>query len=138
MAIFASDFGIEILEKTSIISVDGTFSKCPVPFCQIFVIMAELPCATKASVPVVFGLLPNKKTATYVKFFEEVSRLSEKMFAEPGLPARVSADFEQAIRIAISRVLPRAKVIIVTKNNVSGTGILLNWKVFTVICIYSL
>ncbi|MBM3938788.1 MAG: transposase [Sphingomonadales bacterium] len=80
MAIFASDYGISVLEKARVIYVDGTFSKAPAPFCQLFVVMAELGCATRATIPVVYGLLPNKKTETYTKFFEQVARLSENMF----------------------------------------------------------
>jgi len=82
--VFASDFGIEILEKAASICVDGTFRSAPAPFCQVFVIMAELGCASGASIPVVFGLLPNKTTATYVKFFEIVAGLSENMFTGTG------------------------------------------------------
>ena len=33
-----------------------------------------------AYVPVVYGLLPNKTTATYLKFFSEVAKFSEGMF----------------------------------------------------------
>jgi len=80
MAIFASDHAIDILEKAHVISVDGTFDTAPAPFCQIFVVIAQLNCETKANIPVVFGLLPNKTTRTYVKFFEQLASFTEKMF----------------------------------------------------------
>lgn len=38
LAIFASDFGIEILAKAEIIYCDGTFATAPAPWCQIFII----------------------------------------------------------------------------------------------------
>ena len=43
IAVFASDFAIEKLETLSAISVDGTFSTCPPPFYQLFIILAKLP-----------------------------------------------------------------------------------------------
>jgi len=84
MLVFASDFGIEVLEKAAVISIDGTFRSAPEPFCQVFVIMAELGCASGASIPAVYGLLPNKESATYTKFFEVVAGLSESMFTGTG------------------------------------------------------
>ena len=78
MAIFASEFGIEMLKKAPIIAVDGTFSTCPSPWCQLFVIQAVVEKGT--SYPVVYGLLPNKCASTYLKFFTEVANLSEDMF----------------------------------------------------------
>ena len=32
------------------------------------------------NIPVVFGLLPNKETTTYIKFLAEVSNLTDNMF----------------------------------------------------------
>ena len=51
---------------------------CPVPWCQLFVIQAVMSRTT--SYPVVFGLLPNKTSATYLKFFQEVAALDEDIF----------------------------------------------------------
>ncbi len=79
IAVFASDFAIEKLEMAEVISVDGTFSTCPPPFHQLFIIMAKLHGGT--NIPCVFGLLPNKTSATYIKFFQVVANLSDKMFA---------------------------------------------------------
>jgi hypothetical protein len=44
----------------------------------------------KTTIPVVFGLLPNKTAAIYNQFWEVI--LSVVTF-EPGLPARVMADY---------------------------------------------
>ena len=78
IAIFASEFGVEMLQKAPVIAVDGTFSTCPTPWCQLFVLQAVMD--KGLSYPVVFGLLPNKCAATYLKFFQEVAALSEDMF----------------------------------------------------------
>ena len=76
--IFASDAGIEVLQRAKVISVDGTFSSSPPPFLQLFIIMATLPGGSK--VPAVFGLLPDKRYETYAHFFQAVADLSEVMF----------------------------------------------------------
>ena len=78
MAIFASNFGIEMLRQSKVIFVDGTFQTCPTPFKQLFILMAQL--TGGSHIPVVFGLLPNKPTPTYLKIFKEVAGLAEDMF----------------------------------------------------------
>ena len=78
MAIFASDHAIEMLESSTAIFVDGTFSTCPPPFHQLFIVLARLPGGS--TIPCVFGLLPNKLAATYTKFFTTVANFTEKMF----------------------------------------------------------
>ena len=79
MMVFASDAGIEVLRRTTTISVDGTFNSCPPPFIQVFVLMAKLPQGSQ--MPAVFGLLPNKMATTYTHFFRVVRGLSEDMFS---------------------------------------------------------
>jgi len=78
MAIFASDFGLQLLQKAPVIAVDGTFSTCPAPWCQLFVLQAVMEGGI--SYPVVFGLLPNKTAQTYLKFFTELSTLADDLF----------------------------------------------------------
>ena len=78
IAIFASDFGLELLKKAPVIAVDGTFQTCPVPWCQLFVLQAVI--TRTYSYPVVFGLLPNKTGTTYLKFFREVASLDKDIF----------------------------------------------------------
>ena len=78
IAIFASDFGLDLLKKAPVIAVDGTFQTCPVPCCQLFVLQAVITKDT--SYPVVFGLLPNKTAATYLKLFRVVASLHEDIF----------------------------------------------------------
>lgn len=108
MLIFASENGLQLLQQAKIISCDGTFSTCPPPFCQLFVIMSQLN--PSVNIPCVFGLLPNKFTGTYVKFFKELASMTENMFQGEGLPSMVACDFEIAIRTSIRAVIPRAKI----------------------------
>ena len=84
LAIFASEFAIELLRKATLIAVDGTFTTCPAPFYQLFILQAQVVNGT--TYPVVFGLLPNKCSATYLKFFTEVAAFSEDMFKRKWLP----------------------------------------------------
>ena len=79
MLVYASDAGIEVLRRASIISVDGTFASCPAPFLQVFILMATLPQGSK--IPAVFGLLPNKLASTYSHFFRVTKELTEDMFS---------------------------------------------------------
>ena len=79
MLVYASDAGIEVLQRASIISVDGTFASCPAPFLQVFILMATLPQGSK--IPAVFGLLPNKLASTYSHFFRVTKELTEDMFS---------------------------------------------------------
>jgi hypothetical protein len=76
--VFASDSAIQILLRAETISVDGTFQTCPPPFAQLFILIATLP--QGSTVPVVYGLLPNKTAKTYTKFFRIVEGLAEGMF----------------------------------------------------------
>jgi hypothetical protein len=57
----------------------------------------------KSTIPVVFGLLPNKTAATYKRFWEVI--LSVVTF-EPGLPTRVMADYERAMQTTLKNLLP--------------------------------
>ena len=45
--VFASDAALEVLKRTTVISIDGTFSSAPAPFLQVFVLMATLPMGTQ-------------------------------------------------------------------------------------------
>jgi hypothetical protein len=59
----------------------------------------------KSTIPVVFGLLPNKTAATYKRFWEVI--LSVVTF-EPGLPTRVMADYERAMQTTLKNFFPQA------------------------------
>lgn len=67
-----------MLQQAKVLSCDGTFSTCPPPFCQLFVVMSQLNASV--NIPVAFGLLPNKFTRTYIKFWTELSSMAEDMF----------------------------------------------------------
>jgi hypothetical protein len=76
--VFASDSAIQILLHAETISVDGTFTSCPPPFAQLFILVATLP--QGSTIPVVYGLLPNKTAKSYTKFFQIVQGLADNMF----------------------------------------------------------
>ncbi|CAF1349582.1 unnamed protein product [Rotaria sordida] len=88
--IFASDRQLDVLFHSPIIYMDGTFSKSPPHFTQIYIIHAIvfdicLPCA--------FCLLVNKKSVTYRHIFDELKQRAAgrgKTFS----PAMIMTDFE--------------------------------------------
>jgi hypothetical protein len=60
----------------------------------------------KTTIPVVFGLLPNKTAAaTYKRFWEVI--ISVVAF-EPGLPTRVMVDYERAMQSTLRTFFPQA------------------------------
>jgi hypothetical protein len=73
--IFGSFHGFKMLQRSKSWSADGTFGVVPTPFYQLYTVMAEL---NVRSYPVCFGLLPNKKSATYFKFLQVVKQEAER------------------------------------------------------------
>ena len=59
----------------------------------------------RTTIPVVFGLLPNKTTTTYKKFWEVI--LSVVDFV-PGQLSRVMSDYEKAMLNTLKSVFPQA------------------------------
>jgi hypothetical protein len=58
----------------------------------------------KTTIPVVFGLLPNKTAATCKQFWVVI--LSE-VNLEPGHPTRVIADYERAMQATLITFFPQ-------------------------------
>jgi hypothetical protein len=78
MLVFGSNEAVEVLRRSPLISVDGTFDTAPPPFVQLFILMATLP--NGSTCPTVYGLLPDKTAATYTQFFKIVKDLADDMF----------------------------------------------------------
>lgn len=107
MIIFCSEKGKECLRNKQDFFVDGTFKSCSQQFGQIYTIHADYGSSdTETNVyPVVFGLLPNKKKATYVRFFRHV--LQE---VPEWNPSHIHVDFEASAIAAIREVLPSVEI----------------------------
>lgn len=96
MIVCASDAAIQILRTAQVLSGDGTFSSCPGPFDQLFVIIAEV--TETVNLPCVFALLPDRKAETYLKLFSVVASFHDELFK-----GRV---FSSIIAVYLSNFLP--------------------------------
>ena len=71
MAVFLSDWGAEVLRKSSNWLLDGTFRSTLAPFAQIYIVMA-LSETTNTGLPCGFSLLPSKEPAAYNKMMTTI------------------------------------------------------------------
>ncbi|CAF4163738.1 unnamed protein product, partial [Rotaria magnacalcarata] len=69
LLLFASDAQLDLLFNASTIYMDGTFKKTSPQFSQIYIMHIV---HFDICVPCVFGLLVNKKAATYKQIFSEL------------------------------------------------------------------
>ena len=107
--LFASDYQLDILFGSNTIFMDGTFSKSPSHFSQVYIIhtvyhdtckIAEILFHNDFSLclggPCLFALMVNKKAGTYCQMFSELKYLAAergKMFS----PKVFVTDFESGI-----------------------------------------
>lgn len=64
--IFFTEKNLELLSKSTLLIVDGTFDAAPLQYEQLVMITALVG---DHSLPLVYGLLPDKQEETYAKFF---------------------------------------------------------------------
>lgn len=94
--VFASDFMLDVLSSSATWMLDGTFKVVPDMYFQLYTIHAVV--AENEVFPVVYALLPNKKSSTYVRLFDILKRY------KPGLrPETVICDFERASHTALKK-----------------------------------
>lgn len=103
LVVFISDHGRWVLSRAVELYVDGTFQTSCENFCQVYFVMAKM--ADRTTVPVVYGLLPNKTASTYKRFWEIICNVVD---FEPGHPSRVMSDFEKAMQSTLKQVFPLA------------------------------
>ncbi|CAF4918441.1 unnamed protein product, partial [Rotaria sp. Silwood1] len=93
LLLYGSDLQLNLLFGSQTIYMDGTFSKTPPHFTQVFIIHAI---NFDKCVPCVFGLTINKKSATYRQMFFELKQIAaerQKQFS----PQLLLTDFESGI-----------------------------------------
>ncbi|CAF4050241.1 unnamed protein product [Rotaria sordida] len=91
--VFSSDYQLDMLFSSPIVYMDGTFSKSPKHFKQIYILHAIL---YDICLPCVFCLLVNKKGVTYRHIFSELKEIAikrNKIFA----PQIIMSDFETGV-----------------------------------------
>lgn len=99
--IFVSTFSKEIITKTKIFLMDGTFRICPTKFYQVFSVHAYV---YNKTIPVVFALLPGKSIEIYNYLFIKLK--SEINFN----PEIVVIDFEVAIKTSLESIYENIKL----------------------------
>ncbi|KAL0810624.1 hypothetical protein ABMA28_010738 [Loxostege sticticalis] len=99
---------IALIDNVTEIFADGTFQSCPSPFVQLFIIHAELGSTntTTKVKPIIFALLSDKKTETYVILF----RLLKSQLPN-WKPRKYHCDFELAALKAVLVVYPDTTVV---------------------------
>lgn len=93
--IFTTDENLRLLEKHGDWYCDGTFSITPVLFYQLYTIHIVV---NNKDLPLVYGFLPNKTQATYIKFFRMIKSFISKD------PISVNVDFEKSVFNGIKKV----------------------------------
>lgn len=106
IVIFSTKKNLSYLTKCKSIFMDGTFSYCAKFFTQMFTMHIV---ENGNYVPVVFCLLPDKKTETYSATFRKLLELCREN-GEEFSPETFVVDFEQAIHNAVRDVWPTSKL----------------------------
>ncbi|CAF3509552.1 unnamed protein product [Rotaria sp. Silwood2] len=112
--VYATDLQLKLLFNSKKIFVDDTFSTAPNGFDQVFLIHDQQ--LGQTGVPVVFCLLSNRRTTTYIELFQRFKH-EAKVLGEQFQPKYVVSDFEGAIIAAVQHEL----------LNVSHTGCLFHF-----------
>ena len=99
MVILATADNLRHLSAADTWFCDGTFKSCPKLFSQLYTVHAFID---GDMFPLVYGLLPDKKEATYKKFFTAIQNASPVRLA----PTRIFMDFESAAWNGVSSVFP--------------------------------
>lgn len=106
--IFATDANLAIAARCDRWFVDGTFKSTPALFLQVYTLHA-MP-FDGVMIPLVYGLLPNKRASTYRRFFELLIRACSDRGHVLNVRT-ITMDFEISVREALSVVLPQVTVI---------------------------
>lgn len=106
VVIFSTKKNLTYLTSCKTLFMDGTFSYCPKFFMQMFTLHTV---DNGNYVPLIFSLLPDKKSETYTKLFRQLLVLCQDIGVEFS-PEYVVVDFEQAIHNAVQDVWPTAKL----------------------------
>lgn len=106
IVIFSTKKNLNYLTKCKTVFMDGTFSYCAKFFTQMFTMHIV---ENGNYVPLVFCLLPDKKTETYTTMFRKLLELCQES-GEDFSPETFVVDFEQAIHNAVYDVWPTSKL----------------------------
>ncbi|CAF1062080.1 unnamed protein product [Rotaria sordida] len=105
LLIYASDLQLEILFKSSVVYMDGTFSKTPPHFYQVYIIHGV---NYDICVPCVFVLILNKKNSTYRQIFFELKQLALERQTSFS-PNLIVTDFESGVLPVVKIEFPASR-----------------------------
>lgn len=105
--VFSCQTNIEFIGRVKRIYLDGTFNYCPQFFCQFFTIHGYY---NGHYIPLIFSLLPNKRSETYQKLFNIVKAICINNSVTLDI-SEIVVDFEKGIHKAVEQVWPLAQVI---------------------------
>ncbi|CAF4124927.1 unnamed protein product [Rotaria magnacalcarata] len=105
LLVYASDIQLDILFDSQVIYMDGTFSKAPPHFMQIYIIHGI---KHDACIPCVFAMTVNKKAITYRQIFSELKHLASER-GKHFLPNLIVIDFESGVIPVIKTEFPSSK-----------------------------
>lgn len=105
--VFTCKANIHLLSKINIFYMDGTFSYCTKFFYQLFTIHGL---ENGHYVPLIYSLLPNKNTNTYINLFGLIKSKIFEIYNISFEPKEVFVDFEKAIHNGIAHIWPNTKV----------------------------
>jgi len=92
--IFSLQTCVDVLKRTKIIYMDGTFSTCPSEFYQVYILHASVD---NIIIPVVYALLQRKNKETYIELLTALKDKFESL-------SMISIDFECSVILAIKQV----------------------------------
>lgn len=103
LLIFATPKGLQELEKRSTVFLDGTFKSASKQFRQIYTFHIDIGSNHHETniIPVLYGLLENKKKTTYEKLFSTIKKLLPRW-----CPKIIKLDFEMAVISSLIEILP--------------------------------
>ena len=103
--LFSTKRNLSFLRTVDHWYMDGTFKTCPSLFTQLYTIHGA---KDGTSLPLVYGLLPDKQEQTYNRFFDAFQNLG----VTAGItfqPKSIMTDFEMSSVKALKRVFPAAE-----------------------------
>ncbi|CAF1216598.1 unnamed protein product [Rotaria sp. Silwood1] len=104
--IWSSDIQLHLLFNSERLHMDGTFSTSPPHFAQVFIIQTI---HHESCVPVVYALLPDRKTPSYLYLFNVLFHHA-KRFNKTLDPVNIMTDFEPGLTKAISIQFPEKTI----------------------------
>ncbi len=110
--VFATRKNVEVLRRSEIWFVDGTFRVCPSIFTQLFTVIGVWKRTTpnglgeETPVPLVYALLEGKHEEEYVRALQVVRDAVNRFRIQPCTPLKIMSDFEKAILNACNEIFP--------------------------------